>query len=70
MSTSDKMMNKCYSCEYRRNLVGDCHSKCTNAEAKVTGNSHGIRSGWFFHPINFDPVWLESCTGYKAKETV
>lgn len=70
MSTSDKMMNKCYSCEYRRNLAGDCHSKCVNAEAKVTGNAHGIRSGWFFHPFNFDPVWLESCTGYKQKEAV
>ena len=35
----------------------------------VKGNKHGIRSGWFQHPYNFDPVWLEECTGFKAKET-
>lgn len=37
---------------------------------KVTGNPHGIRSGWFMWPVNFDPVWLESCTGFEPKETV
>lgn len=31
----------------------------------VTGNAHGIRNGWFVHPFNFDPVWLESCTGFE-----
>ena len=35
--------------------------------AKVTGDAHGIRNGWFFWPINFDPGWLQSCTGFKAK---
>jgi len=38
------------------------------ADCKVVGNPHGIKNGWFNHPFNFDPVWLESCTGYKAKE--
>jgi len=33
----------------------------------VTGNPHGIRSGWFNHPFNFDPTWLESCTGFQQK---
>lgn len=36
------------------------------SEMKVTGNPHGIRSGWFNWPYNFDPVWLESCTGFEA----
>jgi len=35
---------------------------------KVVGNPHGIRKGWFNYPFNFDPVWLESCSGFKAKE--
>lgn len=35
---------------------------------KVKGNAHGIRSGWFMWPINFDPVWLEECDGFEAKE--
>lgn len=32
---------------------------------KVKGNSHGINSGWFNHPNNFDPIWLEECDGFK-----
>ena len=38
-------------------------------ECKVKGNSHGIKSGWFNHPWNFDPVWLEECNGFKDKNT-
>jgi len=30
----------------------------------VRGNPHGIRSGWFSHPFNFDPVWLQECDGF------
>lgn len=37
-------------------------------ELNVVGNPHGIRSGWFMWPMNFDPVWLENCDGFKAKE--
>lgn len=35
----------------------------------VRGNPHGIRSGWFNHPFNFDPTWLEECTGFEAKNS-
>lgn len=59
----------CYECKHRREVPGDCHLRCANPDAKVVGNAHGIRKGWFFHPINFDPVWLVSCTGYEAKNT-
>ena len=58
----------CYECEFRGTLAGDCHSKCTSPTATVTGNPHGIKKGWFCHPFNFDPVWLESCDGFKQKE--
>lgn len=34
----------------------------------IVGNSHGINNGWFMWPINFDPVWLENCDGFKEKE--
>jgi len=34
----------------------------------VRGNPHGIRHSWFNFPLNFDPVWLEECDGFKAKE--
>ena len=33
----------------------------------VEGDPYGIASGWFNHPFNFDPVWLNSCTGFKSK---
>ena len=35
----------------------------------VRGNAHGIRSGWFNWPYNFDPIWLDNCDGFTAKET-
>ena len=33
----------------------------------VKGSPAGIRRGWFNHPWNFDPVWLESCDGFEQK---
>jgi len=33
-------------------------------ELNIKGNPHGIRSGWFNWPYNFDPVWLETCDGF------
>jgi len=35
----------------------------------VRGNTHGVRSGWFMWPLNFDPAWLEICSLYQAKES-
>jgi hypothetical protein len=34
----------------------------------VKGNAHGIKMGWFNHPLEFDPRWLEECDGFEAKE--
>ena len=34
----------------------------------VVGDEHGIRHGWFCWPMNFDPIWLESCNGFEPKE--
>ena len=33
----------------------------------VKGSPHGIAHGWFNWPYNFDPVWLEECSGFEAK---
>ncbi len=35
----------------------------------IKGNAHGIESGWFNWPYNFDPVWLDGCDGFEAKST-
>jgi len=40
----------------------------TNSELNIKGNSHGISKGWFNFPFNFDPVWLENCDGFEAKD--
>ena len=34
----------------------------------IKANAHGVRSGWFMWPANFDPTWLENCDGYEAQE--
>lgn len=35
---------------------------------QIRAHPHGIRKGWFMWPVNFDPVWLENCEGFVAKE--
>jgi len=62
------MKNKkanCYACKFRGSVPGDAHSSCSNSKANVEGDNYGIRSGWFMHPWNFDPVWLVSCDGFQ-----
>lgn len=41
------------------------HAPQMKTGLKVKGDEYGIRSGWFNHPLNFDPVWLEKCNGFK-----
>lgn len=58
----------CYKCIHRRNLPGDAHSRCSAYPLpKVVAKPLGIRNGWFLHPFNFDPVWLEECSGFAPK---
>ncbi len=47
--------------------VGRVGSGVPANELGIRGNAHGIRSGWFCWPYNFDPVWLENCNGFKKK---
>ena len=37
---------------------------------KVVGKPHGIKNGWFNHPFDFDPIWLESCDGFTPKDVL
>jgi hypothetical protein len=57
----------CYKCVHRLDIPGDCHSRCNNHGAKVTGHKQGVRQGWFNWPFNFDPVWLTTCDGFSDK---
>jgi hypothetical protein len=48
--------------------VGMAAFLCGMEPLGVTGNKHGIDHGWFLWPLDFDPVWLESCEGFAPKE--
>ena len=28
----------------------------------------GVKNGWANFPVNFDPIWVLNCDGFKAKE--
>jgi len=34
----------------------------------IKGNKYGIEKGWLVWPVDFDPVWLENCKGFKEDE--
>ena len=34
----------------------------------VIGRDHGYAHGWFNWPLNFDPIWLLNCNGFKEVE--
>lgn len=34
----------------------------------IEADPHGVRSGWFMWPMNFDPVWLKNCDGFTKKD--
>jgi hypothetical protein len=49
-------------------LVGD-PDKIREAAIKlqIEADHHGVRSGWFMWPANFDPCWLINCDGFIEK---
>jgi hypothetical protein len=34
----------------------------------ITADPTGIRGGWFWWPLNFDPAWLLTCDGFESKK--
>jgi len=58
--------NECWSCQHKRDLTGNCHISCAKPDHDMTGDSHGINSGWFCYPYDYDPIWKTTlCTNYK-----
>lgn len=33
----------------------------------ISGTPHGVKNGWFNWPLDFDPIWLESCDRFEEK---
>jgi len=57
---SDK---KCWSCAYKKSIPGDAHIRCrfdwVGQEFPMPrGDEHGIKNGWYWFPLNYDPVWM------------
>lgn len=68
MTVKRTEINECYMCKYRQTIPGDAHTQCTKPDLKMTGNSHGISNGWFWYPINFDPIWkTKLCSNFEEK---
>ena len=60
-------------CRYPGNKIGlfDLFDEDNQKNAKklnIAAEKHGVISGWFYWPVNFDPVWLTNCDGFTAKE--
>ena len=63
-------MNECYSCKHRGTIPGNCHARCLKPDPDMTGDKHGIASGWFWYPSNFDPTWkTKRCANFEDIES-
>jgi hypothetical protein len=51
------------------NRILFCHplSRALCAITVVT-NLHGVSHGWCEWPVDFDPVWIVSCTGFEKRK--
>jgi hypothetical protein len=38
-------------------------------EPLVKLDPHGVKKGWANWPLDFDPIWVQSCPFYKPKES-
>ena len=68
MAEKRNMHNECWSCKHKRAVPGNAHIRCSNPDEKMTGDLHGIKNGWFYYPICFDPTWkAKDCDNYEEK---
>ena len=60
----------CYQnghCAHLRDIPGDCHKRCNCWDKAVVGcSSWGVQKGWCNWPLNFDPIWIESCDSFST----
>ncbi len=33
-------------------------------ELNIKLNPHGVKNGWCYWPINYDPTWVDECDGF------
>lgn len=60
---------ECFTCKHKRNIPYNTHISCAKPDPEMTGKPRGIKSGWFYYPHNFDPIWKgKLCSNYEEKE--
>ena len=70
-----KVKSNCYTCQFRAGAFGSAHSRCVfrwhdqkEFEAPK-GDLYGIASGWWYFPLNYDPVWMiTECEAHVEKD--
>lgn len=61
----------CYKCAHKRDVLGNCHIRCANPDETMQGNPHGMKHGWFYYPMLFDPIWRETeCKNFEQVSSV
>jgi len=60
----------CHACKHHLRIPGDCHISCVNPSAEIIGDQYAIRKGWFFYPLNYDPIWIlnENCPNFEEED--
>lgn len=67
MSAVRDLKNECYQCVSHKKVPGNCHIGCGNPDPNMQGDPHGVRNGWFFYPILFDPTWkAKLCSNFVS----
>lgn len=60
-------MNNCYNCINHIKTPGNSHIRCLKPDMEMTGDRHGIKNGWFYYPLLFDPVWAtKKCSNFES----
>lgn len=53
---------------FAQNMViktGSCRMTDGDQELYVEVGEHGIMNGWANWPVEYDPIWVKGCSGYK-----
>lgn len=66
-------MSDCFKCVYHLNIPHNAHISCRynwlkqRNFAPPIASEHGIEKGWYFFPLNFDPIWQqEDCKAFST----
>jgi len=55
----------CHICVHKQDLPGDSHISCGNFSVTPKVRK-GTPLRYCLWPLNFDPVWIEECSGFST----